>query len=114
MLNIAKEYLLAFFAKLVTSFPLSLLKAFAAANPKQITSDEFSDRFISLCKLISAPTSDELMRDLRSVVCDSKFSDAATHETCIEFWLHVGETFQSFKLVLPYLFAMPNTNAATE
>ncbi|XP_067949658.1 uncharacterized protein [Watersipora subatra] len=111
VLNYCKDWILAFFTKLRTTFPVDLLKAFSVLNPQTISENRNVIKlFIDLCKLIGAPVPEDLKTQLRMMLCD----EFDTAKDCIPFWIHMAEKYPAVQLAMSYILAFPNSNAGTE
>lgn len=66
---------------------------------------------ISLCEMMGAPTNPEIRSELRQVLCEPK---PPTTDSAAGWWSQVATAGSHLAEVLPYLLAIPNSNAATE
>ena len=69
---------------------------------------------LSLCRAVGAPADVDLRREVRMLPCDPMFTALSDTRSCLEWWSAVGEKYVSIGRVLPFIFALPNSNASTE
>lgn len=67
---------------------------------------------VQLCESLGGPTSDLLRQELRQLTCDPGEEPAPAN--VLKWWSRVGGRYLEIGRVLPYLFSLPNSNAATE